>query len=97
MPDPCDHALGRATGSPPRLLDGVAISAAGVAAAAAALHLTGAEAILSALVALAVEGVLERVHGRLEHRPAQILEPLFCERAAAVLVAGLLMGGQSVA
>jgi hypothetical protein len=54
MPDPCDHALGRATGSPPRLLDGVAISAAGVAAAAAALHLTGAEAIPSALVALAV-------------------------------------------
>jgi hypothetical protein len=77
MPDPCDHALGRATGSPPRLLDGVAISAAGVAAAAAALHLTGAEAILSALVALAVEGVLERVHGRLELAQRRYLSPCF--------------------
>jgi hypothetical protein len=49
-----------------------------------------AESSLVALVALAVDGVLERVHGRFEHRPAQVLGALFGQRAAAVFVAGLV-------
>jgi len=45
--------------------------------------------MFGALVALAVGGVAERVHGRFEHGPAQILRPLFGERAAAVVFPGL--------
>ena len=48
------------------------------------------QATLVALVALAVDGVLEGVHGRFEHRPAQVLGSLFGQRAAAVFVAGLV-------
>ena len=49
-----------------------------------------AEPALVALVALAIDGVLEGVHGRLEQRPAQVLRSVLCERPAAVPVAGLV-------
>jgi hypothetical protein len=45
-----------------------------------------AEPALVALVALRVGGVLERVHGRLEQRPAQIGGAVLGEPAAAILV-----------
>ena len=43
-----------------------------------------AQALLVALVALAVGGVPERVHRRFEHRPAQVSGPVFGQRPAAV-------------
>src|SRR5215208_4415344 len=46
-----------------------------------------AEPALVALVALRVGGVLERVHGRLEQRPAQVGGAVLGQRAAAILVA----------
>jgi hypothetical protein len=49
-----------------------------------------AKALLVALVALAVERVSEGVHRGLEHRPAQVLRSVLCERAAAVFLAGLV-------
>src|SRR5215208_4695681 len=49
-----------------------------------------AEPALVALVALSVGGVLERVHGRLEQRPAQVGGAVLGQRAAAILVAGLI-------
>ena len=48
------------------------------------------EALLVALVALGVGGVAEGVHRGLEHRPAQVLGALLGQRAAAVLLAGLV-------
>jgi hypothetical protein len=42
-----------------------------------------AQALFVALVALTVGGVPERVHGRFEHRPAQVSWPLFGQRPAA--------------
>src|SRR5215216_4646530 len=45
-----------------------------------------AEAALVALVALRVGGVLERVHGRLEQRPAQVGGTVLGQRTAAILV-----------
>ena len=44
-----------------------------------------AESALVALVALALGGVLERVHRRLEHRPAQVGGTVLGQRAAAIL------------
>ena len=52
-----------------------------------------AEATLVALVALCVGGVAQGVHGRFEHRPAQVLRALFGQRAAAVAIAGLVTRG----
>jgi hypothetical protein len=49
-----------------------------------------AEAALGALVALAVGVVPECVHGRFEHRPAQVLGALLGQRAAAIAVTGLV-------
>src|SRR5215216_4362997 len=49
-----------------------------------------AEPALVALVALPVGGVLERVHRRLEQRPAQVGGTVLCQRAAAILVARLI-------
>jgi hypothetical protein len=49
-----------------------------------------AEPALGGLVAVGVGGVPERVHGRFEHRPAQVARALFGQRAAAVFVAGLV-------
>src|SRR4029453_8305592 len=49
-----------------------------------------AEAALVALVALAVDRVAQRVHGRFEHRPAQVLGALLGQRAAAIAVTGLI-------
>src|SRR5918998_2846981 len=46
-----------------------------------------AEPALVALVALGVGGVLERVHGGLEQRPAQVGGAVLGQRPAAVLVA----------
>src|SRR6266540_3125348 len=45
-----------------------------------------AEPPLVSLVALRVGGVLERVHGRLEKRPAQVGGAVLGQRAAAILV-----------
>ena len=45
-----------------------------------------AEPALVALVALRVGGVLERVHRRLEQRPAQVGATVLGQRAAAILV-----------
>src|SRR5512132_2710248 len=45
-----------------------------------------AEPALVALVALRIGGVLERVHRRLEHRPAQVGGTVLGQRAAAILV-----------
>src|SRR5208283_6163544 len=52
-----------------------------------------AKTLLVALVALAVERVPQRVHRRLEHRPAQVLRSVLGERAAAVFLAGLVHPG----
>src|ERR687897_1629853 len=49
-----------------------------------------AEPALGALVALRVGGVAQRVHRRLQQRPAQIGGPVLGERAAAVLLARLV-------
>src|SRR5215210_9113232 len=49
-----------------------------------------AEPALGCLVAVGVGRMSERVHGGFEHRPAQVAGPLLGERAAAVLVAGLV-------
>src|SRR5215208_6424402 len=49
-----------------------------------------AEPALVALVALRVGGVLERVHGRLEQRPAQVAGAVLGQRAAAILVTRLV-------
>src|SRR5829696_5527366 len=49
-----------------------------------------AEPALVALVALGVGGVLERVHRRLEQRPAQVGGSVLGQRAAAVLLARLV-------
>src|SRR5215207_8800365 len=49
-----------------------------------------AEPALVALVALHVGGVLERVHGRLEQRPAQVGRSVLGQGAAAVLVTRLV-------
>jgi hypothetical protein len=46
-----------------------------------------AEPALVALLALRVGGVAERVHRRLEQRPAQVGGSVLGQRAAAVLVA----------
>src|SRR4051794_5769942 len=46
-----------------------------------------AEAALGVLVAVAVGAVSEGVHGRFEHRPAQVFGAGLGQRAAAILVA----------
>ena len=43
-----------------------------------------AQAALGVLVAVAIGAVPERVHGRFEHRPAQVFGAGFGQRAAAV-------------
>src|SRR5215207_8499712 len=48
------------------------------------------ESLLVSLVALRVGGVPQRVHGRLDKRPAQVAWPVFGQRAAAVGVSGLV-------
>ena len=54
----------------------------------------GAEPALVALVALRVGGVLERVHRRLEQRPAQVSRPMLGQRSAAILLADWFTRGQ---
>src|SRR5512144_546869 len=49
-----------------------------------------AEPALVALVALRVGGVAERVHGRLEQRPAQVAGAVLAQGPAAIALAGLL-------
>jgi len=49
-----------------------------------------AEPALGVLIAIGVDRVPERVHGRLEHRPAQVARSLLGQRGAAVLVTGLI-------
>ncbi len=48
------------------------------------------EPAVVALVALGVGRVLERVHGRLDQRPAQVAGAVLGQRAALVHLAGLL-------
>src|SRR5207237_5643443 len=48
------------------------------------------EPALVSLVALGVGGMLERVHRRLEQRPAKVSRSVLGERAAAVLLARLV-------
>src|SRR4051812_31412147 len=52
-----------------------------------------AEPALGVLVAVSVGRVPERMHGRFEHRPAPVARALLGQRAAAVLVTGLLHAG----
>jgi hypothetical protein len=48
------------------------------------------QAALVALISVPVGVVPERVHGRFEHRPAQVLRALLGQRTAAIAVTGLV-------
>src|ERR671936_240237 len=52
-----------------------------------------AEPVLVAPIALRVGGVLQRVHRRLEHRPPEVGRTVLGQRAAAILVSGLIEEG----